>query len=956
MSQNARIGKRIERSSPMVSQVNVARISLRSQTIADWQSAINAARNETLPRRKQLLELYENLKLDAHLTAVMGKRTTNVTNKRIVWVEEDADDEHLERIREDILETPWFYDFITNSMEVVGWGTTVIELIPEGGIVSRCEVVPRANVVPEFGHITMDANNPMSRDLLYRVDPYWSTFLIEVGKPMDLGALMIALPYILYKRGALADWAQFAELFGMPFRVGKYNPYDESTRTKLLTALSEMGGAGYAVIPDGTSLDFQAASSGTGQGMIYQGMLEFCNAELSKLFLGNTMTTEQGQNGARSLGEVHQGVEEDIALADMRRVEFLLNWELKDRLERLGYPVANGRFAFDRTLNMAPGDRIKIDVQVAQQLGGLPASYWRETYNIPEPTPEELAELEAKGKAALEAAQKAEKEAAKKAPAKDAKEPTVEDPEPPEEGEKDVKKEAEKGQKKKPKQSGMSAALQSLYEPAHAHGFTAAKGKTFEGSDAIMDEIAQAMHDGRITDGYVDPKLMQWTADQLTAGLFDGFQVDDAADAQTKQLQDIMRDNVHVFSGFKTYQTLKAASDELMDEDGQFRSFSEFKKRILAIDQQYNVNYLRSEYELAVARGMAAEHWHAVQAEKGIFPWLRWSTAGDDRVRPVHAGLNGVEKPVDDEFWRTHWIPLEWGCRCDIEQLRRPSGNGKDLPRDKWPVSTPMFSGNVGIDGNVFPKGHPYFQAPPKVAKQVEKVVKAAKVPKAPKTTGTPAPMGTAVSNALATKSKGLKDTVARTLAAIDKVHGDGVLPEIPVLTTKASYFGVYRAWPNIAVDIKIRLSGDHKHVTLAHEIGHFIDHMALGRKLGQNYGSHGADPDMKAVMDALGKSSTMQHIKATVKAGITLDREGKEVRMGAESLKYWRYLIQPHEQWARAYSQYIAQRSGDEVMMKELNQELAKFGAPTQWPAEDFEPIAKEIDTLFQRKQWRTK
>jgi len=164
-----------------------------------------------------------------------------------------------------------------------------------------------------------------------------------------------------------------------------------------------MGGAGYAVIPDGTSLDFQAASGGTGQGAIDKDLLECCNAEVSKIFLGQTMTTDNGSS--RSQSEVHKGVEEDIALADMRRVEFLLNWELKDRLERLGYPVSKGRFAFSMTEAISLDKRILIDEKVAQQLGGLPDSYWQETYNVPTPTPDEAKEMEERRKgAAAEAA------------------------------------------------------------------------------------------------------------------------------------------------------------------------------------------------------------------------------------------------------------------------------------------------------------------------------------------------------------------------------------------------------------------------------------------------------------------------------------------------------------------------------------------------------------------------
>jgi SPP1 gp7 family putative phage head morphogenesis protein len=691
MSQNAKVGK----SSPVISQVNVARVTLRNQDMADVQSAINAARSVDNPRRKQLYELYQNLRYDGHLHAVLTKRSTNVANKKVVWVQDGASDEQMARIQEDILNTPWFYDFITGCMEVVPYGTTVLELIPQDGLIGRCEVVPRANVVPEMGHISKDASNTTTPFIMYRDDPYWSTYLVEVGKPHDLGAMMIALPYILYKRGSFGDWAQFSELFGMPFRVGHYNPWDESTRTKLLTALSEMGGAGYAVIPDGTSLDFHSTPSGTGKGEIYKDLIATCNAELSKIFLGNTLTTEQGENGARSLGDVHASVEEDLALADMRRIEFLLNWELKERLVKLGYPVADGHFAFDVTVGLPLAERVKVDTLVAQQID-VPPSYWRETYGMPEPNAQDLAEMAKRPKAP----------AAPKDPATPPKKEEVTEPE----------DEVDRA----PDSATLRKELQALY---HGHGHShpdVAAGPEFTGSAAIMEELAKAMHDGRITEGFVDPKLMQWTADQLTRGVMEGFDIDDAVEFQSDPLRAYMQRNLMVFSGFKTYQTLRAASDLLMDDSGQFRPFGEFKKLILDLDAEYNTNYLRTEYNHGVASGQMAQRWSDIQETKELFPYLKYSTVGDDRVRDTHAALDGVVKPVDDAFWNSNYPPNGWNCRCIAQKVRRLTGKEKTLAPDQYPSNPPMFANNVGKSGTVFPNTHPYYQAPTSVQAAVE--------------------------------------------------------------------------------------------------------------------------------------------------------------------------------------------------------------------------------------------
>jgi SPP1 gp7 family putative phage head morphogenesis protein len=690
MSQNAKIGK----SSPVISQVNVQRITLKSQDVSDVQAAINSARNVENPRRQRLYELYENLTLDGHVHAVINKRIINVANKKVVWVQDGAPDALQARIKEDILDTPWFYDFIVHSMEVVPFGTTLLELIPEDGLISRCEVVPRANVVPEFGHIAKDAINTTTPMVMYRDDPYWSTYLIEVGRPRDLGAMMIALPYVLYKRGGFADLAQFSELFGMPFRIGKYNPWDEATRTKLLTALSEMGGAGYAVIPDGTSLELMQSSAGAGSTGIYKDLVAMCNAELSKIFLGNTLTTESGDKGARSLGEVHASVEEDLALADMRRVEFLMNWELKDRLMRLGYPVANGRFAFDVTVGLPLAERIKVDVELAKQID-MPESYWYDTYGVPMPSDADRKAI-------------ADRRASNTPPTDPATPPAKKD---------EVKEEVDED--RAPDTAMLRKQVQQLYASGHAHADQAA-GPAFTGSAAIMEELAQAIHDGRLRDGYVDPKLMRWTADQLTKSIMEGFDIDDAEEFLGNALRAHMQRNVMVFSGFKTYQTLRAATDLLLDEEGQFRPFSEFKARILELDAEYNTAYLRTEYNLGVASAQMAQRWSDIEADKDLFPYLKYVTVGDDRVRDVHAALDGVVKPVGDAFWNANYPPNGWNCRCDVEKVRRLTGNERTLTPDQYPSNPPMFRNNVGKSGTVFPSTHPYYQAPTSVQAAVE--------------------------------------------------------------------------------------------------------------------------------------------------------------------------------------------------------------------------------------------
>ena len=67
-------------------------------------------------------------------------------------------------------------------------------------------------------------------------------------------------------------------------------------------------------------------------------------------------------------------------------------------------------------------------------------------------------------------------------------------------------------------------------------------------------------------------------------------------------------------------------------------------------------------------------------------------------------------------------------------------------------------------------------------------------------------------------------------------------------------------------------------------------------------------------------------------------------------------YLLRPWELWARAYAQYIAWRSGSNILKGQVDQILTHGRATTQvrqWPYDEFVPIAEAIDRLLMRRRW---
>lgn len=138
------------------------------------------------------------------------------------------------------------------------------------------------------------------------------------------------------------------------------------------------------------------------------------------------------------------------------------------------------------------------------------------------------------------------------------------------------------------------------------------------------------------------------------------------SDAMRQRLQ---RSN-YIFSGIKTFHELNEAFPSLVDENGDRKSFERFLNDVRKIDKTYNEHYLRAEYNFIHSSAQMASKWEQY-AEDGDRYNLQYRTAGDSKVRPEHAALNGVTLPMSDPFWAEYYPPNGWNCRCSVVQVRR---------------------------------------------------------------------------------------------------------------------------------------------------------------------------------------------------------------------------------------------------------------------------------------------
>lgn len=82
---------------------------------------------------------------------------------------------------------------------------------------------------------------------------------------------------------------------------------------------------------------------------------------------------------------------------------------------------------------------------------------------------------------------------------------------------------------------------------------------------------------------------------------------------QQVKMSDTMRQRLqrsnYIFSGLKTFHELNEAFPSLIDENGNRKPFEQFLNDVQKIDQTYNRNYLRAEYNFCQASANMAAKW-----------------------------------------------------------------------------------------------------------------------------------------------------------------------------------------------------------------------------------------------------------------------------------------------------------------------------------------------------------
>lgn len=297
-----------------------------------WKTAVMIAEDALRPRRYELLRIYHRAIEDDHLLAQVrtARFTVQMGAFKIM-----LDDRELED-QTDLLARPWFDEYLQLAVDAELYGHSLIEFNPERdgkGEFQNIFLVPREHVRPETGEVTIYIHD--EKGLFYREPPV-NKYLVEIGRPYDLGLLKVASKTIIRKEYALTDWSRRNEKYGMPFLIVRTQSRNKAELDEKAAMAENFGANAWAILDDSDQIDMLESN----QSFAFQSFKDYadwCDNAISILINGQTGTTEE--KAFVGSAEVHERILNTYTKARMLRIQNHINYGLLPFLRSHGYPI-----------------------------------------------------------------------------------------------------------------------------------------------------------------------------------------------------------------------------------------------------------------------------------------------------------------------------------------------------------------------------------------------------------------------------------------------------------------------------------------------------------------------------------------------------------------------------------------------------------------------------------------
>ncbi|MEO1000992.1 MAG: DUF935 domain-containing protein, partial [Pseudomonadota bacterium] len=263
------------------------------------------------------------------------KRAVSGLSPVVTAASEDAQDVRIaEDVEAAISEHPDLPDLVEDMLDALGKGWSAMEIDWE---TSARQWSPRGFRWRDPRHFLWDRETGEELRLIDEADAGEGVALapfrwivhrprLKSGLPLRGGLARLAAFGWVCKAYAVKDWVAFAEIYGMPLRLGRYGPEATNEDVRILArAVSRLGHDAAAVFPRSMEIEFQEAAKNSGE-IVFEPLARWLDEQVTIGVLGQTMTTQDGSS--LSQAKVHNDVRGDIQLSDARKVAAALTMQL----------------------------------------------------------------------------------------------------------------------------------------------------------------------------------------------------------------------------------------------------------------------------------------------------------------------------------------------------------------------------------------------------------------------------------------------------------------------------------------------------------------------------------------------------------------------------------------------------------------------------------------------------
>jgi len=625
---------------------------------------------------------------DPDIKADMGLRKNSIAHRKIMVHPADDSGEAKKQAEwlEEALKTPALLRLPQLMTDAIPKGFALIQLtykydgkflipdtiqrIPAWGLLMR-----DADKIVEFPLLAGDyglAGTPIeeSEQLIFHKHFEQDFTFLSSGLMYTL-----VLAYVL-RNYNLKDWAAFIERHGNPLVIGHYASGANATEKEYIRqAVQELMNDLAAVLDENTKIEIiETKASGATP---YERMLQATKDFISKVALGQTLSTNESQYGTKAQATVQAEVRTDLLKYDAFSFELTLNEQLVRNL--IGLNFSNPLFPHIQI--DVRGDATKEDIQAGYEMGlDISKKQVRSVLNLSEPADEGDTLLKPEGA---------------QSPFQNGQQMNFSE----------VKKNSETLMLKEKIEIKFDDILQGGIDKA-AEGYARLENEMIRQVEASGYEYALE----HIWDSYAEMNsdLGAILADAASAAeiigvgeakreaageeivLSDSTFSDNpinpdeglkllkrkpvVSSRQDKALNAKWKGRMFSVAGYDNLKTIGKAHDFLVQAYDEGLSFEDFRIRTNAVFRNEGLAapdrfHLRTVFETNMQSAYMAGRVRQMLENVDERPYWRILTAGDDRVRPAHRALHGKIFHYQEILDRGLIPPFDYNCRCTIQAL-----------------------------------------------------------------------------------------------------------------------------------------------------------------------------------------------------------------------------------------------------------------------------------------------